>query len=147
MAEILSSMELPESKTPRRRKPKFSATEMSILTEKVMENIEVLHAKLSNSTTNRMKSDIWEKITEAVNAIGRTSRSTQEVRDKWKNLQSMAKEFSDFRHELMKTSGGPAPKRPCASSEKISRYWKICPAFSGLDGFEVGGPVGTGEKL
>ena len=45
MAEILSITELPESKTPRRRKPKFSATEMSILTEKVMENKESLTCK------------------------------------------------------------------------------------------------------
>ena len=111
-----------------------------------MENVDVLHAKLSNSTTNRMKSNIWEKITGAVNAVGRASRSTQEVRDKWKNLQSVAKkEFSDFRRESMKTGGGPAPKPPSASSEKIIEVLEDTPAFSGLDGFEAGGPDGTGE--
>ena len=73
LAEILSSAELPESKTPRRRKPNFPATEVSILTEKVMENVDVLHAKLSNWRTNRIKSDTWEKITGAVNAVGRAN--------------------------------------------------------------------------
>ena len=46
------------------------------------------------------KNKIWEEISEAVNAVGVTARSTQEVRDKWKNLQSHAKrEFSSFKKE------------------------------------------------
>ena len=41
----------------------------------------------------------------------------QEIRDKWKNLQSHAKrEFSSFKSEQKKTGGGPAPPNPSKAS-------------------------------
>ena len=131
---------------PRKRKPNFSVNEIAVLTENVIPNMGILQSKFSNNVTNRKKNETWEEITRAVNAVGHASRSTQEVRDKWKNLQSVAKkEFSEFRRETKKTGGGPAPKPPSASSEKIIEIFEDTPAFSGLHGFEAGGPGGTGE--
>lgn len=68
-----------------------------------------------------------------------TARSTQEVRDKWKNLQSHAKrEFSSFKSEQNRTGGGPAPPNPAEASLKIINMFSDTPSFTGLQGFETG---------
>ena len=62
---------------------------------------------------NAKKNKTWEEITEAVNAVGVTARTTQEVQEKWKNLQSNAKrEFSSVKSEQKETGGGPVPPPP-----------------------------------
>ena len=50
--------------------------------------MDILQSKFTTSVTNAKKDKIWEEITEAVNAVDVTAKTTQEVRDKWKNLQS-----------------------------------------------------------
>ena len=62
------------------RKQNLSASEISVLTEIVEENLSVLQSKLTNSVTNQ--------------------RTTAEVREKRKNLLSQPKtEFSGFKKE------------------------------------------------
>ncbi|XP_015770181.1 PREDICTED: uncharacterized protein LOC107348646 [Acropora digitifera] len=73
------------------RKPYFTASEISVLTEKYEENMEILQSKFTNSVTNAKKNLVWEDIASAVNAVGVALRTTQEIKDKWKNLQSTAK--------------------------------------------------------
>ena len=69
--------------------------------------------------------------------MGVAHRTTEEVRDKWKNLTSAAKrEFSDFGKEARRTGGGPAPKQPSAATARIIDLFKDTPLFSGLSGFE-----------
>lgn len=121
------------------QKANFSPAEISVLTEKFEENMDILQSKFTNSITNAKKNKIWEEISEAVNAVGVTARSTQEVRDKWKNLQSHAKrEFSSFKSEQKKTGGGPAPPNPSEASLKIINMFSDTPSFTGLQGFETG---------
>lgn len=121
------------------RKANFSPAEISVLTEKFEENMDILQSKFTNSITNAKKNKIWEEISEAVNAVGVTATSTQEVRDKWKNLQSHAKrEFSSFKSEEKKTGGGPAPPNPSEASLKIINMFSDTPSFTGLQGFETG---------
>ena len=121
------------------RKQNFSASEIALLTDKVEENISLIQSKLTNSVTNKHKIQIWKEITDAVNAVGVANRTVQEVKDKWKNLQSIAKkEFSSFRRETTKTGGGPAPKPPSLATEKIIEIFKETPSFTGLQGFETG---------
>ncbi|XP_066022518.1 nuclear apoptosis-inducing factor 1-like [Pocillopora verrucosa] len=120
------------------RKANFSPAEISVLTEIFKENMDILQSKFTNSITNAKKNKIWEEISEAVNAVGVTARSTQEVRDKWKNLQSHAKrEFSSFKSEQKKTGGGPAPPNPSEASLKIINMFSDTPSFTGLQGFET----------
>ena len=74
---------------------------------------------------------MWRKVAEAVNAIGVAMRTTAEVREKWRNLQSQAKkEFS---------GGGPAPKMPSALTAEVIDIFKETPSFTGLEGFESTG--------
>ena len=131
----------------RKRKPNFSPLEISVITESVKKNIDVIQSKLTNNITNKKKSQVWEEITKEVNAVGRANRSVQEIKDKWKNLHSTAKkEFSNYKKEYKKTGGGPPPKPPSQSSEQIIDIFEDTPAFSGLGGFETGGGEGLGEK-
>ena len=73
------------------RKQNFTTSEISVLTEKVEENLSVLQSKLTNSVTNQRKNQIWTEIADAVNAVGAEKRTTAQVREKWKNLHSQAK--------------------------------------------------------
>ena len=123
----------------KKRKQNFSVAEISVLTENVEQNIDVLSSKLTTSVTNKRKAEIWTKVTAAVNALGVESRTVQEVKDKWKNLHSAAKkEFSTFKIEPKKTGGGLPPKKPNASTQKIIDIFKDTPSFVGIDGFETG---------
>ena len=135
-----------EIKAERKRKPNFSMNEMSVITDSVRKNLDIIQSKLTNNITNKKKNQIWEEITKDVNAAGKANRTVQEVKDKWKNLHSTAKkEFSTFRKESKKTGGGPPPKQPSQSSEQIIEIFEDTPAFSGLRGFETGGDGGAGE--
>ena len=61
------------------------------------------------------------------------------IKDKWKNLLSVAKkEFTMFMWEVKKTGGGPFPKLSSQASENIIEMFEDTPWFSGLKGFETG---------
>ena len=120
------------------RKHNFSASEISILTEKVEENLAILQSKFTNSVTNLKKKQVWSEITAAVNAVGVDKRTETEVREKRKNLHSAAKrEFTKFRQESKKTGGGPAPKEISAATSKVIELFQDTPSFVGLAGFET----------
>ena len=122
------------------RKSNFSASEIAVLTKKYEESIEILQSKFTKSVTNAKKNKVWEEFAAAVNAVGVTLRTTQEVKDKWKNLQCTAKkEFSGFKKEQKKTGGGPAPSNPSEATLKIIEMFSETPSFTGLQGFETGG--------
>ena len=85
----VSQMQQGRQKQP--RKTNWSDSEITVLTEKVEENLDLIWSKFSNNVTNAKKNAAWLEITEAVNAVGVAYRTVQEVRDKWKNLTSTAK--------------------------------------------------------
>ena len=57
------------------RKSNFLPSEISVLTEKFEENMDIPQSKFTTSVTNAKKNKIWEEITEAVNAVGVTARN------------------------------------------------------------------------
>ena len=62
---------------------------------------------------------LWEEITQAVNAVGTAKRTVTEVKDKWKNLHSIAKkEFAEFKKDTKLTGGGWPPKLPIVASKE-----------------------------
>lgn len=67
-------------------------------------------------------------------------RTTQEVKDKWKNLQSVAKkELCGFKKDQKNTIGEPAPSQPLETTLKIIDIFCQLMSFTGLQGFETGG--------
>ena len=124
----------------RKRKLNFSISEVNKITELVEENIDVIQSKFTNSVTNKRKKEIWAKIADQVTAIGVANRSVQDVKDKWKNLQSTAKkEFVLQRRSFGQTGGGPPCKKSKEATEKIMRLFENAPSFTGLHGFETSG--------
>lgn len=65
------------------RKHNFSASEISILMEKVEENLAILQSKFTNSVTNLEEIQMWSEITTAVNAVGVDKRTEPEVCKRW----------------------------------------------------------------
>ena len=111
-----------------RRKKNFSVNEITVVTESVRQNIEIIQSKLTNSIAK-------EEITRDVNTVGQEIHTIQEVKDKWKNLHSISKnEFSSFKRDSKKTGGGLPPSQ---SSEQIIEIFENTPAFSGLRGYET----------
>ena len=132
-----------DEKSRKPRKYNFSASEVSVLTEKVEENLQILQSKLTNSVTNQKKKNVWTEITAVVNAVGVEKRTVAEVREKWKNLHSSAKkEFTNYRKESKGNGGGPAPKQISAATSKVIELFQDTPSFIGLARFETNGPNG-----
>ena len=69
-------------KVERKRKKNFSVNEITVITESVRKNLEIIQSKLTNSITNNRKTEAWEEITRDVNAVGQENRTIQEVKDK-----------------------------------------------------------------
>ena len=134
-------MDTAEIKAERKpRKANVLATKVAIIQDKVEENLDTLQSKFTTNVTNKKKSDIWIDITKEVNAAGVSPRTAQEVKDKWKNMATQAKkkQFSSFRRESRNTGGGPAPKKPSETTEKIIAMFEDKPSFCGLQGFDSG---------
>ena len=126
-------------KQRKKRKLNFTVAEIDTLTSKVHENLDVLQSKLTNATTNQRKNKIWDNMTKEINAIGVASRTTSEIKEKWKNLTSSARKmFADVNRQMRKTGGGPPPKEPTAVQERIIKIFEDTPLFTGLHGFQTG---------
>ncbi|XP_013415849.1 t-SNARE domain-containing protein 1 [Lingula anatina] len=75
----------------RSRKQNFSHLETSMIMKKVEKHIHILLDKNTDKETNLAKHRIMWEITEAVNSLGESKRTIQEVKDKWRNLKQTAK--------------------------------------------------------
>ncbi|XP_076065829.1 uncharacterized protein LOC143039542 [Oratosquilla oratoria] len=76
----------------RRRKARFSQTEISTIVCEVLKNKSVLYSRQCTSATNERKRLVWEGIARKVNATGpRAPRSGEEIRKKWTYLRSEIK--------------------------------------------------------
>ena len=45
----------------------------------------IIQSKLTNNITNRKKNEVWQEITDAVNAVGMAGRTVAEMKEEWKN--------------------------------------------------------------
>ena len=100
VSNVATVSQMQQAKQKRPCKTNWSDLEITVLTEKVEENLDLIRSKFSNKVTNAKKNATWLEITEAVNANGVAYRIVQEVWAKWKNLTSTAKkQFSVFRKQ------------------------------------------------
>ena len=138
----------------RKRKCNFSSLETAVLVEKYEEHKVLLDSKLTNQLTYIKKCILWEEITQAVNFVGNASRTTDEIRAKWKGLKKAAKKACSFEiRQARKTGGGPPEKSNENTEEtpverrkrrlnKIVDMYRQSSSFVGVDGgLEGGVPV------
>lgn len=120
--------EVTDESKARKRKPNFSVNEISVITENVKNHLAVIQSKLTNNITNRKKNEVWQEITDAVNAVGTAGRTLAEVKDKWKNLHSTAKkEFATFRTEKRKLEVGQRQSPQARPVRKLLKFSRTHP--------------------
>lgn len=105
----------------RRRKPNFTDQEVSTIVDQYDRNKEYLHSREASKSVIAQKQAIWKQITDRLNAsYPQVERSVEDVRRKWKKLQSEAKrEAVNF--QRAKESGSSTALTP----KQISLYKKI----------------------
>lgn len=122
----------------RARKRNFTHEEIIILITKYKQHQAILESKFNNFVTNKKKQEIWDDITNAINAKGVEHRDVKEVRKKWSDLKMQAVE--DFpRH--VPTGGGPKPDMGPYSTLVLDIIGEDSPSVVGLsDGIESESP-------
>ena len=135
LSAVKMENEVNPKKLARLRKANFSPLEESILEREVEQNFDVLKEKHTNSVNNVKKARIWSEITMKINALGVAPRTLKEVKDKWRNMTSKSKSnFTEYRKEINNTDGGPTPKKPTSSVEKIVNMIQDTASLSGIEG-------------
>ena len=135
-------MEIVQEKTQRKRSKNFESSEITLITELVEQNINVLTDKFKSSNGNsalnkEKKRQVWDQITERVNSLGVCYRTSKEIKTKWSNLHQEAKAaYTANTLDKKRTGGGPPAKPLSATTEKIVEIYKDCPSFTGLQGVE-----------
>ncbi|XP_066924425.1 myb/SANT-like DNA-binding domain-containing protein 4 [Clytia hemisphaerica] len=125
-----------EKKPKFTRKPNFSADETRVLLDSHEEFKDILEGKFSNALTQQNKNESWQKIASNVNAVGVTPRTIASIQNKFKNIKSEAKlAYNKFKGHQNGTGGGPPPKEPSSSDQRIMSLFEGRPSFEGLHGF------------
>ena len=105
----------------RRRKPNFTDHEVLNIIDQYDVYKELLHSREASKTVIAQKQAIWKQITENLNAAyPQVERTVEDVRRKWKKLQSEAKrEVAAYR--AAQQSGGVTP----VSNRQMTFYHRI----------------------
>ena len=126
----------------RPRKKNFTHDEVIILITKYKENKSALESKFNTFITNKIKQQIWEEITEAVNAKGVALREAKDVGKKWSDLKIQATE--DF-PKSVSTGGGPKEDIGPYSSLVLDILGEDSPCLIGVEGGGVESGVSVKE--
>ena len=105
----------------RRRKPNFTDHEVLNIVDQYDTYKELLHSREASKTVIAQKQAIWKQITDNLNATyPQVERTVEDVRRKWKKLQSEAKrEAAAYRTALQ------AGTTTSISSKQINLYNRI----------------------
>ena len=88
-------MESAGSTGKRVKKPNFTDDETARMLEEISTEAACLLSALENGVTVKKKKEIWERITDKVNAIRRNGRTQDQIKKKWKDLKSSISEYSE----------------------------------------------------
>lgn len=105
----------------RRRKPNFTDHEVLNIINQYDEYKELLHSREASKSVIAQKQAIWKQITENLNATyPQVERTVEDVRRKWKKLQSEAKrEVAAYRAAQLAGSSAPV------SNKQMTLYNRI----------------------
>ncbi|XP_074659471.1 uncharacterized protein LOC141912154 [Tubulanus polymorphus] len=119
----------------RKRKTNFSSQEITPLCNLVEEKYHTIHSGFNNKLDHKKKIEIWKEISSKVSALGVEVRSVEEVREKWRQLNTNAKqEKSGYKKGIKKTGGGPPPQEISEISQAILKIQDGNPSFTGIEG-------------
>ncbi|XP_050691561.1 myb-related transcription factor, partner of profilin-like [Eriocheir sinensis] len=103
-----------------KRRPNFSNEELLVLIREVTDRKTMLLGKLdSTRVTREGKNMAWLAVLEAVNAVGVTRRTEDEVKKKFRDFRSFVKKkVADARQEMLRTGGGPTADTKLSAAEE-----------------------------
>ncbi|XP_078512135.1 uncharacterized protein LOC144827347 [Lissotriton helveticus] len=108
------------SSSERKRKIKFSNTELELLVEEVVKVHTQLFGKLSLTMAESAKRKLWLHIVERVNAVGVTSRSMEDLKKRFYDLRSQTKrKLAELHKQAGVTGGGRNPAPPLTELEEL----------------------------
>ncbi|XP_041364095.1 uncharacterized protein LOC121379516 [Gigantopelta aegis] len=96
-----------ENQAKRHRKANFTDTEIRVLLEEISVDHKTLFMANNQTVTNRLKGDIWKRITAKISACGVAERTPQEAKEKWRSLKGAV---LNKQKRQTKTGGGPPDK-------------------------------------
>ncbi|XP_050700300.1 myb-related transcription factor, partner of profilin-like [Eriocheir sinensis] len=104
----------------KKRRPNFSNEELLVLIREVTDRKTMLLGKLdSTRVTREGKNMAWLAVLEAVNAVGVTRRTEDEVKKKFRDFRSFVKKkVADARQEMLRTGGGPTADTKLSAAEE-----------------------------
>ena len=107
--------------TGRRRKPNFTDNEVLTIVNQYEKYKELLHSREASKSVIAQKQAIWKQITETLNAAyPQVERTVEDVRRKWKKLQSEAKRESAAHRQNSSTNSSNS-----IWSKQMNLYEKI----------------------
>ncbi|XP_069108927.1 nuclear apoptosis-inducing factor 1-like [Argopecten irradians] len=102
-----------------KRRPNFTETECQTLAELAIQHIDIIQCKFSSTVTIK-KADVWQQITDSINAISPTTRSRDEIKKKWQDMVGETRKRESARMMMQRqTGGGSAPKPLSQMQEQI----------------------------
>ena len=130
------------------RAPNWSEKEKALLAELCIENKDLLDSCHRSVDTNKKKNEVWNVIHRQVNALNPdTNRSLEDVKTKWKNLKSKAKEdYTIHKKEAKRTGGGEPVALGNKTTESIIEVYADSAAFQGISGGIESGAMQHGES-
>jgi len=105
----------------RRRKPNFTDHEVLYIIDQYDVYKELLHSREASKSVIAQKQAIWKQITENLNtSYPQVERTVEDVRRKWKKLQSEAKrEVSAYRAAQLSGSATPVTNKQMSLYNRI----------------------------
>ena len=105
--------------TDKKRRPNFTADELSTLTSSIARNTKSLFSRNNTVYGNSMRERTWVQVARDVSAVG-NGRTVDEVKKKWTCLKSDAKmKAAGIKRSLVKTGGGPPAEDLTQMEEQI----------------------------
>ncbi|XP_069059335.1 myb-related transcription factor, partner of profilin-like [Pleurodeles waltl] len=134
-----------KDKGDRKRKLKFSEQELEVLTEEVVRNHDKLFGKNSLQVPESEKRKLWLEIQTKICTVGVAQRSVEEIRKRWYELRSRAKERVASRlQEARSTGGGPPTQTPSTPMEDMVESTLLPEAVSGVTDIDTSGTPSKG---
>ena len=96
--------------TKRPRSDNFSKADRLLLSNLIIQELDIIESKSSTHDTALKKVESWRRVTELFNATSSSQRTTKQLNVLWRNMKVYAKKEASERKRLQKrTGGGPAP--------------------------------------
>ncbi|XP_022313736.2 uncharacterized protein LOC111118512 [Crassostrea virginica] len=104
----------------KKRKPNWSERELTVLAEAVTPRNKMLKQKFNPTLTSEKKQQLWKEIRDQLNSMTVVSRTIEEIKKKWADLQSLTKKKeAERRRSMGMTGGGPAQEYYFKDWEKV----------------------------